>query len=510
MKHPNKLHLFLTVFLLILVGFLVSEKINLFTADLGRHIKNGEMILSGNFSSVLSTNFYSYTYPDFPFVNHHWGSGVVFCLVHRFLSFIGLSIFFVLVIVSTFWLFFDTAKKNSNFTVTFFSSILFLPLIVYRREIRPEIFSYFFCALFWWILSGVKNKRIAEKWLFILPAAQIIWINLHVYFFWGFILTGLFLMESYFENKVFFKKLLVIFGFLFLTSLVNPAGYKGLFYPLNIFKDYGYRVLENQTVLFIDRVFGKYPPNLYFKIAFTALLVSWVLALKKKNVSIINFCLFLLVSYLGWSAIRNFTVFAFFGLGIMAENINNIDFLKFRQKEKEIFVNISLGVFALFILFILDSHYWLARNLGWGVDKNTQTAINFFRQNNLEGPIFNNYDIGGYLIYYLFPNEKVFVDNRPEAYPTEFFTDTYVPMQENQTIWEEVDQKYGFNAVFFYRNDLTPWGHQFLVAMIQNSQWAPVFVDQNSIIFLKRNELNQPIIKKFELPKEMFQIKKAD
>jgi len=62
-KHPNKLHLFLTVFLLILVGFLVSEKINLFTADLGRHIKNGEMILSGNFSSPdfsINPNFSSF------------------------------------------------------------------------------------------------------------------------------------------------------------------------------------------------------------------------------------------------------------------------------------------------------------------------------------------------------------------------------------------------------------------------------------------------------------------
>jgi len=41
---------------------------------LGRHIKNGELVLNGDFG-ILKSNFYSYTEPDFPVINHHWGGG---------------------------------------------------------------------------------------------------------------------------------------------------------------------------------------------------------------------------------------------------------------------------------------------------------------------------------------------------------------------------------------------------------------------------------------------------
>jgi hypothetical protein len=54
--------------------------INLATADLGRHITNGALLLQG-MTDVLTSNFYSFTEPNQPFTNHHWGSGVVFQLV---------------------------------------------------------------------------------------------------------------------------------------------------------------------------------------------------------------------------------------------------------------------------------------------------------------------------------------------------------------------------------------------------------------------------------------------
>ncbi|MBL8012248.1 MAG: hypothetical protein JNN05_00225, partial [Candidatus Omnitrophica bacterium] len=117
-----------------------------------------------------------------------------------------------------------------------------------------------------------------------------------------------------------------------------------------------------------------------------------------------------------------------------------------------------------------------------------------------------NYDIGGYLIFYLYPRIKVFVDNRPEVYTISFFRDKYIPMQENNDVWKKMDGQYGFNMIIFYRHDLTPWGQNFLVSRIQDSQWAPVFVDMFCIIFLKRNEQNHSVIERFELPRNMFAV----
>ena len=141
-------------------------------------------------------------------------------------------------------------------------------------------------------------------------------------------------------------------------------------------------------------------------------------------------------------------------------------------------------------------------------DRNIARAgrAEFFKTQNVTGPIFSNYDIGGYLIFNLYP-EKVFVDNRPEAYPARFFQDEYIPMQEDEKIWNEELQKWNFNVIYFQRNDLTPWAQQFLITRVRDPLWAPVYVDNYTIIFLRRNEKNSAIIKNYELPQSMFSVK---
>lgn len=487
---------------------------------MGRHLKNGEITLQGEALQqglalrgweVFRTNFYSYTNPDFPFLNHHWGSGVIFFLVNKFLGFTGLSVFFVCISILTFWLFFDTARRNSPFGITLLTSLVLLPVIAYRKEIRPEMFSYLFCGLFLWTLW--RTGRLNRKQLLVLPLLQLLWVNLHVYFFLGPFIIGIFLMEKVIKGHI---KENMSLGVIFLLSLlicaVNPAGIQGVLQPLRIFTNYGYRVLENQTVFFIDKVLGNYVPNLYFKIGFGLLAVSWLAALWKNRLSLINLVLAVFISYLGWTAIRNFTIFGYFAIPIITANFSLVRprllRLNFDEDIRIKFFVFSSAFLILFGIFALNTRYWMGKKIGLGLEKGVDNAAGFFKQNNLKGPVFNNYDIGGYLIYYLYPQEKVFVDNRPEAYPSGFFTDIYVPMQEQMDKWEQNDKKYGFNAIFFYRRDLTPWAQTFLVSRIADKNWAPVFVDDFNIIFLKRNEKNKELTKKFELPKEMFSVRK--
>jgi hypothetical protein len=52
--------------------------------------------------------------------------------------------------------------------------------------------------------------------------------------------------------------------------------------------------------------------------------------------------------------------------------------------------------------------------------------------------------------------------------------------------------------------DYTPWAQNFLIHRVKDPLWAPVFVDNKTILFLQRNEENKEIIKKYEIPKEVF------
>ena len=141
---------------------------------------------------------------------------------------------------------------------------------------------------------------------------------------------------------------------------------------------------------------------------------------------------------------------------------------------------------------------------GVGLFADMNLSAEFFKQNNIKGPVFNNYDIGSYLIYHLYLKEPEFVDNRPEAYSVDFFKQTYIPMQEKMEKFREVEQQYNFNCIWFYRHDNTPWAQPFLLQLIEQPDYAPVFVDGLTIMFLKRNEQNAELIKKYELPKSMF------
>ena len=126
-------------------------------------------------------------------------------------------------------------------------------------------------------------------------------------------------------------------------------------------------------------------------------------------------------------------------------------------------------------------------------------GVEFVRQNNIKGPVFNNFDIGSFLIWKLYPEQKVFVDGRPEAYSTEFFRNIYKPMQEDPKMWKYYSEKYGINYIFFAHTDITPWARQFLLNISQDPNWLPIYKDGSVIIFLKRTPENSALTKKFEI-----------
>ncbi|MDE2028529.1 MAG: hypothetical protein KGJ11_08310, partial [Candidatus Omnitrophica bacterium] len=133
-----------------------------------------------------------------------------------------------------------------------------------------------------------------------------------------------------------------------------------------------------------------------------------------------------------------------------------------------------------------------------GLTPGINRPAEFFKEHKISGPIFNNFDDGSYLIFHLYPQEKEFIDNRLEAFPREFFTKTYIPMQLDRAIWQKMEHQYHFNAIFFSL-DTTPWGIKFMRDRFADLQWATVYNTDKAIIWLKRNARNAGIIKHNEI-----------
>lgn len=497
-----------------LAAFL-SKPVSLINTDLGRHIENGRYFLETH--HIPDTNLFSYTYPDVPFINHHWGSGVIFYLIWKASGFSGLAFFSVALGLATFGLLFFTAKRFAGLAIATLSAVLAIPLIGERTEVRPEVFSYFLAVVFFALLWRFKAGRLRQRFLYVLPLLMLIWINLHIYFIFGLGLIGLFLLDSLIGRR--WEQTKTLLGVLLLSglaSLLNPFGLKAVFYPLNIFRNYGYTVLENQSISYIDRLgFIDNPNILVFKIILLALIASQILLFvtNRRRTDWVMLGLGVTVSVLGWSALRNFTLFGCFALPILAYNLRYALVRKIDLHDGWVRTGIfcAAGLAALLLGFI-DQSKFLAASGNVNSDevvKAQEASADFFRENSIKGPIFNNYDIGSFLTFELYPREKVFVDNRPEAYPDDFFQKVYIPMQEDQAVWKQVEGQYQFNAIYFYLGDLTNWGQAFLVRTIDDPEWAPVFTDGYSIIFLRRNDENRGLIARFEIPRDRFGVTKT-
>ena len=139
---------------------------------------------------------------------------------------------------------------------------------------------------------------------------------------------------------------------------------------------------------------------------------------------------------------------------------------------------------------------------GLNVSSAAQDGTDFIKTNNIRGPVFNNFDIGSYLVWQLYPAQKVFIDGRPEAYPISFFEDIYKPMQRDQKVWQEMSEKYGINYIFFAHTDMTEWGEEFLTRISKDKEWPMVFLNDAAVVFLKNTDANRSIIDKYKITED--------
>ena len=144
---------------------------------------------------------------------------------------------------------------------------------------------------------------------------------------------------------------------------------------------------------------------------------------------------------------------------------------------------------------------WLQspKRFGLSIPNGSIKGVEFIKEHNISGPVFNNFNVGSLLIWKLYPEQKVFVDGRPEAYSKELFEEIYKPMQEDPISWQKYSELYKINYVFMDRGDITDWGRKFLYYISQNPDWPLVYLDGSTAIFIKQTPENRELISKFEI-----------
>ncbi len=519
-KYQKLLKTIIFIGFILLIVIIFSQQIDFTGIDLGRHLENGKIVWQN--PQVLFQNFYSYTEPNFPFINHHWLSGVIFYNLYTLGGFGLLMVFNVLIAVTPFRFAPKLAVKKANF---YLSSVIALPVIYLlseRVEIRPEIFSYLFIILTWYFIDRTaRDKKWSRLW-YLIPIF-LFWVNIHIYFFLGLILIGFKLVAEFIpvfiksvgnlqsrfkETWPTIKPWAIALATSIFVCLLNPNTWRGLLYPFNIFRNYGYDIAENKSSFYLEHLTLN-PNFLLFKIILGVLVISWlVYYLFFKKVKIFELLIGLLFSFLAIFASRNLAIFGLVALIIISSNLAQ----PLKYLTRQIVINEKIKVYTIyffiflifsgFIYLIIDSQTYnkvIKNNLGFSLREGSADSIKFFEDNNLSGPIFNNYNIGSALIFWLPATEKVFVDNRPEAYSNDFFKKTYIPLQNDPVKWQAGLDLYKFKTIYFSYTDSTPWAQQFLARILNDDNWSLVYFDRYTVILLNKKLTDKSVINKLGL-----------
>jgi len=165
----------------------------------------------------------------------------------------------------------------------------------------------------------------------------------------------------------------------------------------------------------------------------------------------------------------------------------------------------AIGLILLLSFLIFPGWKTLSKfkEFGFGPAPYSEASAKFFKEQGLKGPILNDADFGSYLIYYLYPQERVFMDNRfADAYSASFVREIVFPMFADEDRWLETLAAYKFNAIFAYHYDASPHHRQFLWRRMQDESWALVYADPFAVILLKNTPDNRKVIDKFHITQE--------
>lgn len=251
---------------------------------------------------------------------------------------------------------------------------------------------------------------------------------------------------------------------------------------------------------------GKYAPSFIYTlmlqiVTFEILVGLFLITLPilfKKN-SLANSLNGLIAGLLGFRYVRSASLFGLFGLLPLSEKFTVIE-NEIKKRTDRYFVNTLKGIIfiaTLIVVFVYIKGLYQYKVLHFGYQPYAEDATNFINNNNLKGPIFNNYHIGNYLIYGLYPKEKIFIDARPEMYPAPFLQE-YERMLVNQDFFNQQVKRYTINLIVFgvqLEDPLTI--RPFILRQIQSKEWIPIFADGNVTVLIKNDPRSRDVIEKF-------------
>ncbi|MBU0484856.1 MAG: hypothetical protein KKB30_10125 [Proteobacteria bacterium] len=491
---------FLIVITLATLGFRYAMPIR--DGDIWWHMLYGKYFLD-NLTLIPDHTIFSWTPSNNDTLYCTWLADIFFYLVHKVSGLTGLFIVRYLCLFSLILTCFLYARKLKVLfhPIVWIVCLIALLMSYTAAFVKPEILSFMFMTLIswnWWQIRTNGEKAWRNCYLF--PVIMLIWVNSHGGFIFGVIFLLIIgageLFNTWFSHgntlsRQCRKHLLISLILAAIAILITPYGYT---YPLQLLQQIiptQENINYNQKVASYMATFDGGTPfhdfSLYANLAILFLVIIYGINFKKKNIEWSSLLLNLIFAFLYsrfyrttfyWAPIFMFSCISllpgtqFFSLF----PINKIS-KKIQQASPIllILVGISLSADAYKNSAINPEAYlWM----GFGISEiNPVEEAQYIKKFFPTSRIGNGYDQGAYLLWLLWPENRVFFDSR--HFPYKKWSDEYFSFIFGSNV-REMTKKYPCDlwCISLQRARL-------ILTLLLNDEWKLAYYGKNSAVIIR-------------------------
>ena len=418
--------------------------------DLWARLAVGKLTLDKGWVSYHDVFAYTPTKPLW--VDHEWGSGVLFYLTASAFGEAGLLVLKALLLFGTVLFVYLTIRRRTRRSASLWFHVFLAYALFFagfKVTVRCQAFTYFFFAMWLYLLERWRSDRTRGAW-WVCPVSMIAWANLHGGFLSGLALLAVFGIGELLNRRP-WKPYALLAGLCGLVTIANPYGYHYWTYLLQAATMPRPYITEWQPV----NLFGPIRFLLGFRVLF--MLACALLVVNRIRRAKTDWVDMLLVGLTGVMALRVIRHTPFFAISAApfiyvsfrsawaaataGQGGDTTAVRRFLNRPRVLTLRHGLSHGVLLgatILAITLSPFRIVMD----PSAFPSGAIDFIQANGLRGNLLVPFNWGSYALWRLFPQCRVSMDGRYEGvYEDAVFMEIYRFFEARQG-WAETLTRY--------------------------------------------------------------------
>ena len=480
------------VFVLVLaLGLFAMAARNVTDPDVWWHLRTGQLIAQTH--ALVHNDPFSFTRSGQPWVNHEWLSDLLLYGLYQATGWVGLIVIFAALTASTLMLVFLRCAGRP-----YLAGLALLAGAYVSAPgwgVRPETISLFIASIFLLILDRSHQKPSLLWWTVPLT---LLWVNLHAGYALGIALIAMFLAGEGLEailgqsagslRSRRLRDLALALAACLAVVPLNPNGFEMYAYPVTTLRS------PAMQQFIAEWASPDFHGANYFP--FLLLLVSLILLLgsSRRKIRPRELLLLLVTTAAALRSVRHIPVFALIAVPVLSELIDGWWEERGYSLLPRVETSSRKQVFNLVVL--AGVLVFLGMRIKTVGDRQPQTevehfpasAVAFLARARPPAPIFNHYNFGGYLIWKLDPEYKVYVDGRADLYGDQFLDDFARTYYVTVADWGKSLERWNIQTV------MLPPDAPLVAALKLSGTWTEIYSDTQAAILTRAASRRPPAL----------------